>query len=284
MAPSTPQRIKTAYADFSYSTPSPRKNNAKRSPKNQTTESTQNLNSSRHARTVYLIRHGQSLGQKANKRQRQSDPNLIDCGLSHTGVYQAEHLMPQLLKDTNIQLLVTSPLTRAVQTTMLAFAQKTLPTLIAYDLREIGSPIPENQPRPLKEVFKDLDIENMSNLQWDFTSLAISPETVQSWPKKHDTPPKVVRRDRVRKVFGWLAQELPSEVREIAVVCHYHVIRNAVSDPYDSGGSPRSGDSKQQQYLQQISNAQPIECRLHSDGRLEFVRLLDGDSDEKVSP
>ena len=168
-------------------------------------------------KTIFFIRHGESLGQAcASLEQRVSDDSLRDCGLSPLGQQQARHIPQQLralLLDEQerschhgspksrrsqsdaIQLVVTSPLTRAMQTTLLAFGgesyndhdahindeqesssqsattttttpststrrmSKMLPVICHYDLREIGNPIPENIPRPMNDVLRDLGIQ-----------------------------------------------------------------------------------------------------------------------------
>lgn len=215
-------------------------------------------------RIVYLIRHGESKGQAAKSREiRQKDPNLLDCRLTHLGQEQARRI-PALLGAevySKIDYIVCSPLTRALETAVLAFPQH--PILVSYDLREVGSPIPENMPRKTKDVLLDLQDhlpEGVDSFPIDVQSL--KPEL---WPRRAETPPKVVRRDRIRQVFEWLTDALPEHVREIAVVCHYHVIRTALSDPYDA------------QHAQFVHssvhpvNARPIRCELTEDGKLHLA-------------
>ncbi|KAL7577339.1 hypothetical protein ACA910_002075 [Epithemia clementina (nom. ined.)] len=403
---------------------------------------------------MYLIRHGESLGQRASRQARKSDDRLIDCALTRKGMEQAK-LIPQLLLSPPIQLVVTSPLTRAIQTTLLAFPtvdssssssshccsdqepttvhsflktsnadfvsvengsrsdnvpspqcidfnndyndnqlgnenevdvgddeeeedtdpnqvpkksqdydeigdhrsslvgeaaaaapkpatttttnhnhhpkNKNIPILMAYDLREIGSLVPENQPRKFKEIWKDLEVDRATLDRFDFNSLWSLPSLMSSsssrrcsqdhasssfaspasqrrggapmsssssppgrssrrtsssyssspspsfhdsstimatWPRGHDTPPKVVRKDRIRQVFAWLATNLSPDITTLAVVCHYHVIRTALSDPYH----PHAGDPSDS--VVRPENAQPLQCWLHHDGRVELVRAL----------
>ena len=84
----------------------------------------------------------------------------------------------------------------------------------------------------------------------------------RNWPRRHDTPPKVVRRNHVRQVFRWLATERKEKV--IAVVCHYHVIREALVDPFRI-------ESHCQRRGIHPKNASPIRCRLTPDGRLHLT-------------
>jgi broad specificity phosphatase PhoE len=207
---------------------------------------------------VYLIRHGESKGQVAKTRAiRQTDPTLLDCRLTPTGRDQARALRTTLLN--NIDWVVCSPLTRAMETAVLGFPSLDTPILCHYDLREIGSPIPENIPRRTQDVLADLqEYDTVKNI--DVQSLRPA-----QWPYRHETPPKVVRRDRIRQVFAWLADTLPEHVREIAVVCHYHVIRTALSDPYDQAHAAYVHKS-----IHPV-NAVPIRCELTPDGKLKLA-------------
>jgi broad specificity phosphatase PhoE len=204
---------------------------------------------------VYLIRHGESIGQLANSIQRRRDSSLVDCGLSALGQEQAlfmkeRHILPPM------DMILSSPLTRALQTAVLAF-----PTagqiLVHYDLREFGGKgsIPENQPRPWKQVFADLPPE--SHFKIDVGSFAQDHHL--SWPNHHDTSPSVLRRLYIQEVFRSLAAQLRSKQRpqHIAVVCHFHVIRAALTDA--------KGFCDPQ--IQPI-NATPISCYLTAEGRL----------------
>lgn len=192
-------------------------------------------NTSSTAKTIYLIRHGESLGQKADSEvARRNDKNLIDCGLSKLGMWQAEVQIRNLLTEeemNSIELVVSSPLTRAIQTAVLAFPDK--PILIHYDLREVGTLIPENIPRPMKQVFDDLDIPPTV-----YNNIDYSTYQPDNWPKNHDVTPKVVRNDRIRNVFQSVIATRPERI--IAVICHYHVIRSALCNPtFSSFASPK---------------------------------------------
>jgi broad specificity phosphatase PhoE len=182
--------------------------------------------------TVYLIRHGESLGQCCTANQRRSDlETLTDCRLSPHGKLQALNLVPQYFdvsgrldsggdcmdiddddamvcdndqlsggkgtieaihdlrrKLATPQRVWCSPLSRAIETSVLAFGGYDIPVTVHYDLREIGtnpasartppqsrdrsaskhrdgragsSPIkiskliPENIPRPTADVLED---------------------------------------------------------------------------------------------------------------------------------
>jgi broad specificity phosphatase PhoE len=206
------------------------------------------------------------LGQVAGRQRRKTDPALTDCGLSAYGAWQAKELPAVLGEEAfdSIELVLSSPLTRALKTACLGFPEK--PVTVHHALREVGSMIPENIPRPINRVLKDLrsdpDINEAAVQRIDAVTLL-----PDSWPARHDTPPRVVRRDRIRGVFAWLARE--REERCVAVVCHYHVIRSALSDPH----SCQPPDVHPQ-------NASPIKCRLDVEtGRLSVAVDEDVDDD-----
>jgi phosphohistidine phosphatase SixA len=224
----------------------------------------------------HLIRHGQSVGQTVDRQRRMNDTNLLDCGLSKLGVEQARAI--QL--PSSVQLIVSSPLTRAVATACLAAAaasnqsppttthddqgtttttttsggkqqKRLLPILIHYHLRELGSMIPENIPRRIKDVQNDLarsygmvllrkkDDNNDTMMVEDTSSntgIVIDWDTLlpNDWPYRHDECPKSIRRDRVRDALYWLAIHRPE--REMAVFCHFHVIQSVVLHHNGNGG------------------------------------------------
>jgi hypothetical protein len=237
---------------------------------------------------------------------------LRDCGLTGPGQEQARHQIRRLLGEeayAGIELVVCSPLTRALHTAVLAFGgsdsgsgddsgddQDRKPILVHYDLREVGSAIPENTPRRMSCVLRDLNIirvgsphdtDNASSRYSHYANnfwctIDVDSLRPENWPHRHDTPPKVIRRDRIKRVFSdWLAARPETS---IAVVCHYHVIRAALApaDPYydyynKHASSPRSsrrrrsnGNSTTHGTIQP-QNAVPIVCVLTKDGRLSLA-------------
>ena len=207
--------------------------------------------------TVYLIRHGQSLGQKACRKQRTHDVSLIDCALSSQGEFEATNI-PMLLgseRYAKIKHVISSPLTRAVQTSLIGFPSK--PITIHYDLYEMGgrgsqAPIPENRPRSLREVLGDTG----GKQRVDGTTFA--PRTL-TFPKSHERLTNSERKEKLRRVWPSLWQYCRAQnCRDVAVVCHYNVIRVALSNA---------------RYIIP-ENAIPIECRLYRSGKLEVRDVL----------
>jgi broad specificity phosphatase PhoE len=201
---------------------------------------------SQPAKKIFLIRHGQSLGQaaKLNGMDRNSDRRLLDCALTQKGESEALGIPRRMTKEEreSIQLVVSSPLTRALQTALLAFPSTNI--LVHYDLREIGCKVPENTPRPMNAVLKDLS--NLLTGRPEDALVDIVSLQPRDWPR--DYSPSVVKRDRIRKVFHHLYHERDEIC--FAVVCHYNVIRSAVVD--SAGLAP--------------VNAIPLACHLYSNG------------------
>eukprot|EP00525_Craspedostauros_australis_P002321 CAMPEP_0198128070 /NCGR_PEP_ID=MMETSP1442-20131203/48520_1 /TAXON_ID= /ORGANISM="Craspedostauros australis, Strain CCMP3328" /LENGTH=221 /DNA_ID=CAMNT_0043788159 /DNA_START=38 /DNA_END=703 /DNA_ORIENTATION=- len=198
--------------------------------------------SSAATKTVWLVRHGQSLGQTARMMglNRKTDPSLRDCGLTRLGVQQAKDI-PRLLTEEqmgSIQLVVSSPLTRALHTAMLGFRQHDI--VVQHDLREMGSGIPENWPRKMETVLRELDVGDDRHI--------VDADTESSRP----TSGVASGRDRASHILQWLYDERSETT--IAIVCHFYVIKAL---------------------LQSASicpvNAEPIRCTLHSNGELEVA-------------
>ena len=191
---------------------------------------------------AYLVRHGQSEGQVANRRERKNSSALRDCDLTRKGRKEADSVSLMMLREDfeSIELVVSSPLTRALHTSLLAFSKVDL--IVNYDLGELGSRIPENNPRPIDIVLKDL----AQPLSYRDGALLLDTASLQpaGWPEPS------LAKDRVRSAFKWLAQERNESV--IAVVCHYNIIREAVKDGHS---------------LNPV-NATPIRCRLYPSGDL----------------
>jgi broad specificity phosphatase PhoE len=207
-------------------------------------------------KTVYLIRHGQSQGQMAKKKglDRKRDPSLVDCGLTKSGIQQA-HDIALLLQQMSggvvprIDLVVSSPLTRALQTAILGFQDYPMspPFLIHYGLREVGSLLPENVPRgPINTVMRYIQEQHglTDGLRIDSSSLR-----PPNWPREDVDSQHISKADRIPQIIRWIATERPEQ--HIAVVCHYNVIRAALG----SDARPK--------------NAVPIRCQLHPDGTLQ---------------
>ena len=202
-------------------------------------------------KTVYLIRHGYSLGQAATKKRldRKTDKSLRDCNLTERGMEEAREIPSLFTKEelSAIQLVYSSPLTRALHTAVLGFPNSNI--RVHFELREIGTKAPENIPRSMEYVLDDIH----PSLEGRDENLFIDVETLRprNWPRDHT--PDVIRKERVRKFFQWLYNE--TEETNVVIVCHYNVIRAALSD---EGNQVRP------------KNGKLIPCHLNSNGELSL--------------
>jgi broad specificity phosphatase PhoE len=173
---------------------------------------------------------------------RRTDLRLVDAALTQRGMAQAEQLLYNEEMQEQVELVVSSPLTRALHTAVLGFAEK--PILIHYDLAELGCRVPENTPRKMKLVLNDVD-----DARHEIDSTTLQPS---HWPHTFDRKPRAIRT---------AMEYLYSDRQEtcIAVVCHYNIIRALLS--------PASV---------QPDNADPIRCLLHWDSTV----TLDGEANE----
>ena len=118
---------------------------------------------------VVLIRHGESLGQIANKSGiSRRDPSLTDCFLSPKGIQQAKELRTDAaLKNIDLiwfvqVLLLEHSLLVALRLAIwrrnnvkLVHTQQALFTtsfVVHADICEVGGRIPENQGRPIESI------------------------------------------------------------------------------------------------------------------------------------
>lgn len=180
------------------------------------------------------------MGQAAKKlgMDRRRDERLRDASLTKRGIWQATQL-GEYEFAAPIELIVSSPLTRALNTALLGFPAPRSPLLIHYDLAELGSRVPENMPRKFADVLKDLHHDGTGI---DFTTLMPS-----SWPNmSYDS--KLNRSHAIHRAMQYLYEE--REEQCIAVVCHFNVIRQIV----DNSLRPE--------------NALPIACVLKHNGEV----------------
>lgn len=114
---------------------------------------------------VYLIRHGQSEFNAAFNESR-IDPMIFDAPLTDKGRKQAEAAR-ELVVDLGIKQVITSPLTRAIQTALCIF-DNIAPITVADNHRElllhscdVGRP-----PSDLKRDFPMLSFDHLVDRWW----------------------------------------------------------------------------------------------------------------------
>ena len=216
-------------------------------------------------KNIVLIRHGESLGQTANKRgMSRKDESLADCFLTRKGVHQALALRSNAkLSSYNFDLVCTSPLTRAVATCALGMGNLAendtkssrdgvrVTRFVAHaSISEAGTGIPENRGREIQSVKEDLKrklsrISPPSLACIDQIDFSLLPE---SWPQVGESGSSAKKR-KLDLFLEWLLTQRREQT--IAIFCHWHIIRWLLGDQIDH-----------------VPNCMPIECVLLDTARL----------------
>ena len=161
---------------------------------------------------IYLIRHGQSEFNAAHK-DGDPDPMIFDAPLTPKGRLQAEQAKAAAM-DLGIMQVITSPLTRAIQTAQTIF-DDIAPIRVVAEHREllshscdIGRPA-----STLKSEFLDLSFDHLEEIWWH-----------QGLTDENGVPlePKDVFQERIRGFAQDLARLTE---RPLAVVGHGNTFR-----------------------------------------------------------
>ena len=131
---------------------------------------------------VYLIRHGQSEFNAVFSDSRE-DPMIFDAPLTDKGRRQAEETRA-LVADLGIKQVITSPLTRAIQTALCIF-DNIAPITVTDKHRELllhscdaGRP-----PSDLQRDFPMLSFDHLSDRWWHHdplngSGISVEPEDI----------------------------------------------------------------------------------------------------------
>jgi broad specificity phosphatase PhoE/tRNA U38,U39,U40 pseudouridine synthase TruA len=205
-------------------------------------------------KTIIFIRHGESLGQTARARGlSRKDSSLLDADLSPKGQRQAKDLKKDLLIQQylcDIDLVIISPLTRALRTATLGFKHlsEKVPFVCYPGLKERNNNkkkvLPENIARPIEKIVKENKM--LQRVSFDLIPL--------NWPPDSSS----YTLDRFN---DWL---LARPETTIVVVCHLNIIRTLV---------PR--------YDQTISNCTPILCSLDERNSFQLFTKKSGETKEE---
>ena len=158
---------------------------------------------------VHLIRHAQSRFNAAMADTPWVDPMIFDSALSAKGEAQADALR-RAVADLSVDLVVTSPLTRAIQTTLAAFGARDLPILVEALCTErvelsqdVGRPSDD-----LAAAFPMLRFDHLAEIWW-------YADPVSAGAIPHE--PEPVFQARVTAFRDWLRAR-PEQA--VAVVSH----------------------------------------------------------------
>jgi glucosyl-3-phosphoglycerate phosphatase len=159
-------------------------------------------------RTFHLIRHGQSTFNQAYELTG-VDPGHIDAPLTELGLSQVEDARRRM-EGVAVDLVIASPLTRALQTALGVFKGRDVPVLVTCKHRERleSSCDVGRSPARLIQEFPSLSFDHLADPWWhdgeaDERGVPYEPESVF--------------RDRVEHFGEWL-EERPE--RAIAIVGH----------------------------------------------------------------
>lgn len=178
---------------------------------------------------VHFIRHAQSQHNAraalvADETSVRLDPTMRDAGLTDLGHAQARAIAPGICKLTGIEVVVVTPLTRAIQTMRHAFADH--PALrVVLDLHrehqwsfcDIGLP-----PAALAEAYPDLSFDHLRDPWWHVDPDHPGPFAIET---------EAMLDDRIEAFRDWLADR---PEREIAVVGHGTFLNRLTGHWYDN--------------------------------------------------
>ncbi len=160
-------------------------------------------------KSIHLIRHGQSVFNAAFDSQTRIDPMIFDAPLSEIGIGQARSLRSEV-QALGVELVVTSPLTRAIQTTLHAFGPDHAPirveSLHCERLEHSGDV--GRSPQLLRNDFPYLAFDHLDDPWWHFDGRD---------PRAIFVEPEETRLGRVQVFRDWLKTR---PEKTIAVVGH----------------------------------------------------------------
>ena len=211
-----------------------------------TTTTTKTTTPTTITKQIHLIRHAESLGQKARVNGlSRDDDSLRDCAITKIGKGQVENFAKNC--TTTPEVVIVSPLKRAIQTAMGCFPH--CETFIIHpSLAEVGNGIPENQPRPLSQLSRDREIvQHAAWSRFDTTQLPTG------WPTSN--PPTL------KQFLLWL-DNLPQKF--IAIVAHHNLSQQLIGVGKISGVPARNIAIEVKQTYNRIPNCVAIPCSVQT--------------------
>ena len=161
------------------------------------------------------MRHAHSEAQDCKRKGiPRDDDSLLDCHITKLGEFQAKTAW---VEDDLPDLVVVSPLTRAIQTALIAFEGFDIPMICHPGLKEKGNKLPENIRREKCELIRDKKL-NQHEAFADIDFSLVLEEKVWSTSKKSK---------RVNFAHDSLIEWLKRRKEErILLVTHYKVIKD----------------------------------------------------------
>ena len=158
--------------------------------------------------SITLIRHGQSTFNAAYETTGR-DPGHFDARLTALGRRQAEQACVELAA-TEFDLVVCTPLTRAIETSHVIFGHRGIPVYVTCRHRERleSSCDVGRSPSVLKDEFPHLDFNHLDDPWWHHEVASAEPFVIE---------PRWMFERRVSEFKGWLRDHA---AERIAVVGH----------------------------------------------------------------
>lgn len=173
-----------------------------------------------YAKTIHFIRHAQSqhnarVLEVPDEDTARRDPALRDAPLTDLGHRQAAELAKEMAQLTEIELVITSPLTRAIQTSLAAFSHHPAPRIVEHRHREHQDSFCDigRSPGMLAADFPMLRFDHLADPWWDVSD-------GHNGPYLRETLDEL--EVRVQQFTHWLKQR-PEQT--IAVVGHGTFLR-----------------------------------------------------------
>uniref|UniRef100_A0A6U5YYN4 Histidine phosphatase family protein n=1 Tax=Guillardia theta TaxID=55529 RepID=A0A6U5YYN4_GUITH len=185
-------------------------------------------------RWILLIRHGLSV---ANTQKDvffgSCDERFIDAGLSPVGRRQAEALSP-VLEAFKPDLILSSPMRRAIQTCMLALegSPSSPPIVLHPTAMECAGEGHENEGRVVEQISQDVEFQCFAH--WRKVNLQEMPDGAWWEEERERIKQAGGRKAQARSLVSWLKHR--SE-RKIAVFTHWGLVE-AFSGRSASNGGP----------------------------------------------
>ncbi|NTG29952.1 histidine phosphatase family protein [Agrobacterium rhizogenes] len=147
---------------------------------------------------VYFLRHGQSAFNEAFSKDRTRDPMIFDPHLTALGRTQATEA-GKMFREISLDLVVTSPFARALQTTQLAFGSRCLKIAVGslHGERLEQSCDVGNPKSKLTRDFPEFDFTDIPEIWWHVPDL--------NQLKKIVIEPEEIVSERIYKFRSWLA-------------------------------------------------------------------------------
>jgi len=173
------------------------------------------------SKQLYLIRHGESLHNFFARQTPGKDPYYWDATLSEIGREQVQGLRDRV-SSLDVEIVVVSPLTRALLTCLGAFGNRSLPIMVNPMCREklenacdIGTPKDQ-----IINQFPNIDWTLLENDVWWYVPdhVAITVDNYKdTFTSSRWREPDTVVANRVSMFKSWL---LKRKETKIAVVAH----------------------------------------------------------------